>query len=155
MKTIELKCHKDGKLKQPSGVFTIVDDDDYEWAASISWSNCGRGYASNSKKGKLHRLIMKAQRGEEVDHINGNKLDNRKYNLRITNKKGNMENRNKYKNNISGFRGVSWHKYSQSWISQVSHNNKRYSKFFHSKEEAAEWAASKRKEFGFLEGNLT
>ena len=53
----------------------------------------------------LSRYIMRAGKGEIVDHINRNPLDNRRCNLRIVNSRQNMLNR-KIKNN-TGFAGVS------------------------------------------------
>ena len=57
---------------------------------------------------KLHRLIMAPPKHLVVDHLNGNGLDNRKSNLRITTISGNSIRRTKVaSNNTSGYRGVS------------------------------------------------
>lgn len=56
----------------------------------------------------LHRLILCAERGQVVDHINGNRLDNRKSNLRFASHTENMRNRAKHRDGIlSRFKGVS------------------------------------------------
>lgn len=76
-------------LKNNRGV-VIVDGDDYNWLASFPWCYTGHGYAGHgmriNKKSTtllMHRLIMDAPTGLVVDHINHNRLDNRRINLRI------------------------------------------------------------------------
>ena len=61
----------------------------------------------------------------EVDHRNGNKLDNRKSNLRICSRSENQMNRGKQKNNTSGFKGVSQIKMNQKWVAYIKVNYKR------------------------------
>src|SRR3990167_2235442 len=58
----------------------------------------------------LHRFILNAPKGLEVDHINGNGLDNRRKNIRLCTKKENMQNRRISINNTSGYKGVYYHK---------------------------------------------
>lgn len=60
-----------------------VDDDDFERLAIWRWSLNGRGYAQASGGRFLHRVVMQAACGQYVDHINGDKLDCRKSNLRL------------------------------------------------------------------------
>jgi len=60
-----------------------------------------------------------------VDHINGNKTDNRLCNLRLATNKQNQENRPAPKNTTSGYRGVCWHKTAQKWMARVCHHGKR------------------------------
>jgi hypothetical protein len=76
-------------------------------------------------KGRLaHRLIMDAtETHETVDHINGDTLDNRRANLRIVTKAENGANRVKpHACNTSGYRGVSYDKFSGKWAAYVSPN---------------------------------
>lgn len=54
----------------------------------------------------VHRLVMRAKRGEFVDHIDGNRLNCRRTNLRRATKSQNGFNRGKAKHNRSGFKGV-------------------------------------------------
>ena len=81
-------------IKLTKGYETVVDDIDFEIYSAYKWypSHEGSGlvYAIKSEKienkcrsVRLHRLICNAQKGEIVDHINGNSLDNRRENLRV------------------------------------------------------------------------
>jgi hypothetical protein len=87
----------------------LVDDEDFELALSISWSLNNRGYTSGGKDGKsfsMHRFLMKAEKGTQIDHIDGNKLNNQKHNLRVCNNKLNNAYRPPSKANILGLKGV-------------------------------------------------
>jgi AP2 domain/HNH endonuclease len=78
-----------------------------------------RGYVyittSHRRVELLHRLIVNPPESFEVDHINRNRLDNRKVNLRLATKSQNAMNKDRLANNTSGYKGVSWHKKSQKW----------------------------------------
>jgi hypothetical protein len=108
-----------------------VDDDDYEVYGHLAWSLDSKGYAKhlfgeypNYKMKKLHRLIMNAPDNMQVDHINGDKLDNRKCNLRLCNNSQNQMNRGKQKNNTSGYIGVTWRSDLRKWRAQLFINKK-------------------------------
>lgn len=73
---------------------------------------------------RLHRVIMNAGKGVIVDHINGNPLDNRKQNLRITNSTGNNRNARKRKNSTSIYKGVS--KNGKTWKVQIQIDKHNY-----------------------------
>lgn len=73
----------------------------------------------------LHRLITNAPDGSEVDHINGDTLDNRKVNLAVTDKFGNMQNRQSAEvRSKSGIRNVSWDNKKQKWVVFIKINHK-------------------------------
>jgi len=82
---------------------------------------CGR---NGIRERYLHREIMKAEKSFVVDHINGDKLDNRKQNLRICTQQQNCFNSKIPTTNSSGVRGVYWCNKRLKWIAQISHNNK-------------------------------
>lgn len=85
----------------------IIDIDDVEFASTRKWYLHSKGYcASNGKLGAcfLHKLILPGD--EQVDHINGNKLDNRKSNLRKCNSSQNLANYPARRNSKTGVRGV-------------------------------------------------
>ena len=109
-------------LQLPKGLFTIVDDEDFERASKFSWHLNDKGYVvRDSKRGGsrefqyLSRFIMNAPKGVLVDHKQGNLLDNRKSELRFCNHQQNACNRGKQRNNTSGFKGVFWHKRTLKW----------------------------------------
>lgn len=117
------------------GKFAKVDDEDYEWIIKRSWSLLKNGYArAGTHKyvdGKrtaihmyMHREIMKAPAGKQVDHINGDRLDNRKENLRIVESKQNNYNAGISKNNKAGYKGVAWDKAHKRWGAWIKINYK-------------------------------
>ena len=94
----------------------IVDDADYEALKGKTWHITKRGrYAATNVKVApgvyrsmfLHRLLIEPPEGMVVDHINGNKLDNRRENLRVVSSAGNLASaRRLNKNNSVGHRGI-------------------------------------------------
>lgn len=73
----------------------------------------------------LHRFIIDADRGSFVDHINGDRSDNRKCNLRICTRQENGANRVDNRNNKSGHRGVLWYNKNNKWMAYITVNWKR------------------------------
>jgi hypothetical protein len=114
------------------GRVALIDDEDYERVSQYKWClSCGR-YAQ-SKMGNrrnkpvyLHRFIMNAQPGQEVDHINRNTLDNRRSNLRFCSHQKNMANSVHVKKGASGYRGVFLDKRRGTFYAQVVVNGKAY-----------------------------
>lgn len=85
---------------------TLIDKEDIPKVINNKWCRDKNGYVKNSKQGYLHRILL-GETNLFIDHINGNKLDNRKRNLRICNNADNLKNRVKLpKNNTSGILGV-------------------------------------------------
>lgn len=89
-----------------------------------------------------HRLAWLYVHGEwpphEVDHINGNRTDNRICNLRLATTRQNQGNRRLQKNNMSGVKGVSWHAAHQKWMATIRKNGRKtHLGYFANKEEAA------------------
>lgn len=71
---------------------------------------------------QIHRLILNAPKGYEIDHINNNGLDNRRSNLRIVTHLQNQNNLPKRKDATSIYRGVSYSKERNDWCCYVSYN---------------------------------
>lgn len=121
-------------IKLTKGKFTIVDSSDFKYLNTVKWFYLNPGYAARTirlkgnkfKKQLMHRLIMNAPNGLEVDHKNGNKLDNRRSNLRLCTKAENHRNRGLQKSNTSGYKGVCWSKRNKKWIARIAFNGKRY-----------------------------
>jgi hypothetical protein len=110
-----------------AGYDVLIDDEDFDKVTKINWTllkKDGRIYFrkylfSKRKTLLLHRLIINAKRGEIIDHINNNSLDNRKCNLRICTQAQNTMNRKKGKNNHSGYKGVGWVKARRKWQARI------------------------------------
>ena len=115
------------------------DLEDYEKIKNYTWYVKSSGYIKAENLDYLqHRIITNVVGREKfVDHINHNKLDNRKSNLRIVNNSQNQMNRNIGSNNSSGHRGISWHKNKHGWIAQIGVNKRLiYLGFFKNIEDA-------------------
>lgn len=132
------------RIRLTSGRYTIVDDCDFELLSGLTWGEHIEGYASHKEtEGKsvmMHRLILGAPKGKDVDHINRNRLDNRRSNLRLCTKAENQMNRPKPNtaNPTSKFKGVFWRSQNKKWQASVSRNKKViYLGLFDSQEEAA------------------
>ena len=130
---IELFNNKKEKVGE-----TIVDEILYYDLIKCSWCLKNDGYVFNSKLGLLHRYIMNYTGDNYIDHINGNKLDNRKNNLRIVTPKQNAQNISSQKNSTSKYIGVYYSKQNKKYMSRIHVNNKTlYVGSFQSEEDAA------------------
>lgn len=106
------------EIKLTQGKVALVDDVDYEWLNQFTWSVGDGGYPQARVYGKttrMHKLLLSSSRECPVDHINMNKLDNQKANLRNVSLRQNAINRGKQVNNKSGFKGVYWRVDKRMW----------------------------------------
>lgn len=110
------------------GLFTIVDMEDREAVVGSRWclSRMGKNrYAyrrdGNGRQEFMHRTLMglHPHDGCQVDHVNGNGLDNRRANLRLSTKAQNGRNRGPNYNNTSGYKRVCWHKGCRKWLASI------------------------------------
>jgi len=133
----EIHLGKHGQLGK-----TLVDAAGFDVACSVNltWSLNNSGYAVtalNQKTFSLHSLICSGERGV-VDHINGNRLDNRSENLRRTTHSKNLQRGQLWSNNKSGFKGVYFRKDSGKWDATINYRYKKYGLgSFFTKEDAA------------------
>lgn len=114
-----------GYLDDNTGFY--FDKEDYTKIKDIKWKLDKDGYlVKTTQKTTLimHRIIMNAQKGDIVDHINGNKLDNRKENLRIVTAQQNAMNRGLGTHNKSGKVGVSYNNAMNKWVASIKTNGK-------------------------------
>ncbi len=114
--------------------FVLVDDEDFKQLAQHKWSATreGRNYyavraVKNKKTGrwstlKMQRQLMQAKKGQEVDHKNGEGLDNQRYNLRFCTGTENKRNRKKPQGCISKFKGVV--KRRSKWSARIQKGDK-------------------------------
>lgn len=103
-------------------IYALVDLSDLEKLEAHAWSTNNSGYASATIRGKstfLHRHILGYKGDLDVDHINRNRLDCRKANLRLVNRSQNNYNSKLRWDNSSGIKGVVWHKLNKRWQAQI------------------------------------
>lgn len=93
--------------------YAVIDVTDLDLVKNIAWTLDLRGYAVGTPAGRgnnipLHRLLVYGlhEKGGATDHVNGDKMDNRRKNLRKCITKENARNTKLAKNNTTGFKGV-------------------------------------------------
>lgn len=115
-------------LDKSGSVFAVVDVSDLPLIVWHNWGLCegkhGNRYAgthfSHQKKATwMHRWLTNCPEGMEVDHIDGNGLNNRMSNLRIVTHAQNMQNRKMHSTNTSGFKGVDYRAWCNRWRATI------------------------------------
>lgn len=114
------------------GKQAIVDDEDYDFLNQWKWHCLRAGYAArtdwnkgNRKMIYMHRLVINAPKNSVVDHVNRNKIDNRKQNLCICTHAENMHNCKLNRTSSSGYSGVSYNKLANKWEAYIKVNYKK------------------------------
>lgn len=133
------------KIPLTQGFYAVVDDEDYELLSKSSWYYL-RGYAATNSYNKvtrknyharMHRIILGVDKGIIVDHINRDRLDNRRQNLRTCTPSQNSANRKKTRG-TSQYKGVSWLRKTKRWQVGLAKNGRwRYIGIFSDEKEAA------------------
>lgn len=138
------------ELPLSRGKVTLVDAADYEWLSQWKWSYDRNGYAvriqywidtqglRRLRKFMLHREILAAPRGVQVDHINHDRLDNRRRNLRLATPLQNHVNSRPKRTSGSPYKGV-WRRPSDGkWLAYITaHGRKRFLGSYDTPEAAA------------------
>jgi hypothetical protein len=127
------------------GRSALVDDDDFARVSEYQWHITSSGYVAGmvlidgaQKLVYLHRFLLDAPPSQVVDHINGDRLDNQRDNLRLVTRAQNQWNR-KVQRNRSGYKGVSWHRRKRKFYARIQANGQRYHLgYFDTAEEAAQ-----------------
>lgn len=145
MISIELTC----------GRVVLVDDEDaglsaYCWRASRGsktyYSMRSEGPANQRSTIMMHRQITAAGDLFEVDHINGNGLDNRRSNLRLVTHAENARNSGAHRDSKSGVKGVTWDKRRSRWVARIMVNGRttNLGRFEHLEDAAEMYAKAAR-----------
>ena len=114
------------KIALTQGKYTLVDDEDYEELSKFRWW-FDKGYARRREDGRsqsMQRFILEPQPGMVIDHINRDKLDNRRSNLRLVPVSMNAANTDRSDSNSSGYRGVYWYASRNKWRAEICVNNR-------------------------------
>lgn len=113
------------------GQFALIDDPDFEALSKFKWFACKRkhGFYAARYEGRkfimMHQEILQVPKGIEVDHKNGDELDNQRDNLRAATKQQNARAfRTLNKNKSSKYRGVSWEQQTRKWKAQITISGK-------------------------------
>lgn len=104
----------------------LIDSIDFISVSKFKWRSHkinGKVYVTNGKT-YLHRFLENPGKGMEVDHINGNGLDNRRINLRVCRHMNNQMNRMKHSVSSSKFKGVTWNKADKIWYAKIYPNGR-------------------------------
>jgi 5-methylcytosine-specific restriction endonuclease McrA len=130
--------------------FATIDQEDYDLVAGFNWSllrsrrtfyAVTQPYDKVLKKNTsvgMHRLIMGEPPEMQVDHADGNGLNNTRANLRIATRSQNQANKPTGSTNTSGYKGISLARDTGKWCAQITHHRKRiYLGLFADKESAA------------------
>lgn len=121
------------------GHFALIDEDDFADTSQMNWClHVVRGlkYAVTTLflkdkvvTGKtsllLHRYLLQTGPNEEVDHRDGDGLNNRRENLRIATSSENKMNAGKKRSSRSKFKGVSWYSGARKWVARIVDSKRR------------------------------
>jgi hypothetical protein len=123
------------EIKLSQDKVALVDNEDYEWLSQWKWSafqNRSGYYAVRNERVKemggikrsrklilMHREILQAKDDMDVDHWDGNGLNNQRYNLRECPHADNMKNQKVNSVNKTGYKGVYWNKKNRKYVANI------------------------------------
>lgn len=113
----------------------LIDATDLPLVGSLRWCRTTDGYAraSTASHLRMHRIILGLSPGDgrECDHINRNRLDNRRANLRVCSRSTNLHNRGPFRTSKSGIKGVAWNAGAKRWCAYLNVGGKRVHTSYH------------------------
>lgn len=122
------------KIAMTNGSYSLVDKEMLPIVSQYRWSVAGRGYSIGNNKDKklikMHHLVLPRKSGYVTDHINQDKLDNRRENLRYVNQSLNTINGKIRGTNKTGVIGVSWCAGRSRWRASIIVNGKQTNRYF-------------------------
>ena len=123
-------------IELTKGMVATVDDEDYQSVSRHKWHalvGTHHVYAVRSVRDDgrkrmiyMHRQITNAPDGMDVDHINGDTVDNSRANLRVSTRSDNMCNQGPSRASTSGYKGVRFHKKHQRWYAAIKKEGKSH-----------------------------
>ncbi|HNS20160.1 MAG TPA: HNH endonuclease [Sedimentisphaerales bacterium] len=123
------------------GHYAYVDAADYEWLSRWKWGTASGGYAGRSENSRtilMHREIMQPPKGMVVDHADGNRANNCRFNLRVCTRQENQRNARKQRGTRFRFKGVCYSKRRNRYFAQCRFAGKdRWFGYFDDEVEAA------------------
>jgi hypothetical protein len=119
------------------GRFALVDDSDYPWLSQLRWCYSSDGYAVNYYRDEygiyhrrsMHRLIMARMLEQfvppdlQVDHINHDRIDNQRNNLRLATRSQNQAYKKLQVSNSTGYKGVIWNR--SKWEVRIRYQGRK------------------------------
>lgn len=127
------------------GRFALIDAADAPRVLVHRWYRASAGYAEGKINGRrvlMHRFVLEAPAGRQIDHVNGYRLDNRRANLRFSTQGENTQNQCAQARGRSRFKGVvwsgDWHRGQRPWVARIKADGRRLLVgYFLTEEEAA------------------
>ncbi len=121
------------KIKLTQGKYALVDDDDFGRLNQWNWYYAS-GYAvrnisvgiKKQKQIRMHQEILFVSTGKEIDHRDGNGLNNQRSNLRSCFHIENTRNKCIHKDSMSGYKGVSWYAGARKWKAQIMVSGEKF-----------------------------
>jgi hypothetical protein len=129
---------------KPAGCKSTNSDAYQKWGIKITYKGKQKGLQASRVVFLLQNEYL--TKGKEVDHIDGNSLNNNPLNLRETNRFQNSYNSKLRKNNTSGHKGICWYAAKSKWVVRIRKNGKNhFLGLFVNKEDAIKTSIEARK----------
>lgn len=108
-------------MKATNGTEFIISKEDYEFVCCHKWAISGNYLQSciGGKRVWLHRMLLDAPKGFDVDHVDMNGLNNKRTNLRLCSRSENMRN-SKSRLGTSKYKGVCWDVQANKWMAYIN-----------------------------------